>query len=528
MPAAALSRRIADYSTLLLVTIAAALLRILFYTGPMGSDDVVYTKMAIAIMHGDWSAPPYVGALRYGVNLPVAALMSIFGTTEFVANLWSLLCGIGEVAIVYVLANRMWGERAAVLSALVLALVPLHINLSGRLLADAPLAFFLTLSMALFYFAEQRSSVRLYLAAGLALGAVYWIKESVAVLVVPVFVMYAIVNRVLRKEWLWLLAAATSVFALNLVFMWVVFGDPAYAMRAASTSVDRIGDSGIALTSPLTYFRYLFIDVRHTWLLGFLGVAGFWAWYRRVRLEEGASVTYVAIWAVTLVLVLSFFVTSLFPVRFIPKQTNYMQLFLAPLAMLGGYWLAHSRARWMAWTAVSLFVSGALFLAAMEQQAVRVFVANSRAALAFQAANPGGPIYGSSQAYSLAVLASALGGAWPPLPKVLPIDDLDWHVVSPTPAGIAAFTGPMHVIVDPETGGLRRNSRFASIPACWEDKGALAPIGFGIGQDALEIVRDLAGMLPQRLGAPLLRMTSAYYMPEPAHVYEIPRICSVH
>ena len=101
----ALSRqgvRRTDWVILGLLVLLACVVRLIFYTGPMGSDDVIYTQMAVAILHGDWSVGNYVGALRYGINLPVAALMALFGTSEFNANLWALLCALGEVATVFV------------------------------------------------------------------------------------------------------------------------------------------------------------------------------------------------------------------------------------------------------------------------------------------------------------------------------------------------------------------------------------------------------------------------------------------
>ena len=50
------------FGALLLLLLVAATVRVVFYTGPMGSDDAVYTRMAVAILHGDWSVPEDIGA----------------------------------------------------------------------------------------------------------------------------------------------------------------------------------------------------------------------------------------------------------------------------------------------------------------------------------------------------------------------------------------------------------------------------------------------------------------------------------
>ena len=43
---------------------------------------------------------------------------------------------------------------------------------------------------------------------------------------------------------------------------------------------------------------------------------------------------YIVLWALGLLLILSFAVVSFSPFRFIPKQTNYMQIFAAPFSLL--------------------------------------------------------------------------------------------------------------------------------------------------------------------------------------------------
>ena len=133
VPLIAMARE--DWLALTGVVILALALRVLFYTGFFGSDEVTYVETAANIAVGDWRASSYIGATRYGMNLPVAMFIYLFGLSEASANLWSILCSVGEVAIVFIIARWLWSTRVAVVSALLLALLPLHVHFAGRMMA---------------------------------------------------------------------------------------------------------------------------------------------------------------------------------------------------------------------------------------------------------------------------------------------------------------------------------------------------------------------------------------------------------
>jgi 4-amino-4-deoxy-L-arabinose transferase-like glycosyltransferase len=520
----------ADWATLALMILLAGLARVIFFTGLVGSDDVIYTEMAVATLHGDWTTWDYVGALRYGVNLPVAGLMAVFGSSEFNANLWSLLCSLGEVATVFIVAHRIWGRAAAVLSALVLGLLPLHVASAGRLLADSPLTFFVTLCFAFFYFAERDQRRALFLAAGLALGAVYWVKESVAALIVPTFLLYALVTRTFRRDWLWAVAGAAFMLLANMGLMWLLSGDPWLIFHVANTTMGKYADRVEVRDSPMYYFRYMFLDSRHTWLMPFLAVAGACIWWRTKPKPDGDT-GYVVLWALGLLSILSFTIVSLSPLHFIPKQTNYMLIFAAPLSLLAGYWLASRlRKRWMPVLLIVL-IGGSLLLSAAEQQSARVLVANSRAVLAFQAAHPGVPVYGTGHAESMSSVMSALGGAWPSKPQILALSGLTTEAAIPASADAGGEGGrpAAYAILDPETknwGGTIRVEP-ENVPGCWRHQGVLEPQGFGAGGRILGGLRSAAAwLLPEKWAQKALHATDAYYRPRPADIYEIPKGCS--
>ena len=48
----------------LLIVAAAAVVRLLFWNGPLGSDDVVYLRRALNVANGEWTNANYNGALH--------------------------------------------------------------------------------------------------------------------------------------------------------------------------------------------------------------------------------------------------------------------------------------------------------------------------------------------------------------------------------------------------------------------------------------------------------------------------------
>src|SRR5262249_24993713 len=191
-----------DWTALAAVLAGATVVRVLFFSGYFGSDDVSSSQIAVSISNVRWAVGHYLASLRYGISVPIAIFIKIFGLNEFVVVLWPLVCSVAEVGLVFGAARVLWGLKAAILSAAVIGLTPLHVNFGGQPTGDAPLALFITGSVLLFLVAEARGVASWYFLAGLAVGATFWIKES-AIIYVGVFFIFALVRRTWRAQWGW-------------------------------------------------------------------------------------------------------------------------------------------------------------------------------------------------------------------------------------------------------------------------------------------------------------------------------------
>ena len=80
-----------------------------------------------------------------------ALMFMLFGFTEFCGRFWAAIFGICGVSLTYFFAKRLYNERAAILSSIILATSPLYFILAKMGLVDILLAFFVLLSLCFFH-----------------------------------------------------------------------------------------------------------------------------------------------------------------------------------------------------------------------------------------------------------------------------------------------------------------------------------------------------------------------------------------
>ena len=508
------------------VIVLATLLRGFFYSGFFGSDEVTYVGSAYRLLGGDWVVREYVGANRYGVNLPIAAFGAVFGRNEFSAAAYSLLCSLVEVAIVVGLGARLVGQRGAMLAGVLLASLPVHVHIAGRLMADAPFALAATASFLFFAEGEARRSRWWWFLAGCAAGWTFWIKPA-AVFYIGILLVYPLLFR--RFTWQWICVVfgfALVVLANNLYFFgltdrfWFIF--EVSSDRRASGYMHSDLASGQMHNHAAYYLEHLFGKVYHTWLLGPLFLIGcLLAWRRRATMnnDERWGVGYVAFWGLGLLIVLSLLVVKFHPLTLIPKQTNYMLIFVAPLCLLAGWLLAQLRG-WPLAGALALWLAPAMLLGAMLQATTTVFTSNSKGAIAFARANPGAVVYVSSNAFR--------AGRFEHLVRSNKSAGLAFESMSNALTASNSGTARRLAIVDTETmawGSSEPFSRLQDVPACWKRLQTLEPKIEGFGPWAM--VR-LSGLLEAvSLPVSLVQRVRALAAPRPAFVYEVPTLpCS--
>ncbi len=159
-------------------------------------------EMAVS---GDWTTPRLNGikyfekpALQYWAT---AAAYTLFGEHHWTARLWSALTGFAGLLLAWFTARRLWGERAALYSTLVLASSLLYALIGHINTLDMGVTFFLFLGLAGFLLAHRDGADarenRLWMHVVWASLALSVLSKGLIGLVLPgaVLVLYTLIQR---------------------------------------------------------------------------------------------------------------------------------------------------------------------------------------------------------------------------------------------------------------------------------------------------------------------------------------------
>ena len=175
-------------------------------------------------------------ALTFGLALGPAARSWV---PYLAGRLVSAGCGVLGVWLVYRLARRLMSDRGALVAALILATMPLHVRFSHLAKADVTMAMWVALTTLLAWRIAEEPTRRLYVLAGLCGGFAASTKYQGAI--VCVAILFAHLAARGERPWhrrllgpnLWLAAACSLVgFALTSPFTFIDFGGFVEGFRA--------------------------------------------------------------------------------------------------------------------------------------------------------------------------------------------------------------------------------------------------------------------------------------------------------
>lgn len=502
----------------------ALAVRLIAYNGAFGSDDLVYIGAAIDVAQGAWAPSNYNGALRYGFNIPAGLFVWLFGASPFVVNLWPLLCSLLEVTAVYALAVSMMNRRAGVFAAALLASAPLHIAVATRIHADPVVSMFVTISFALLWFGWRKRSFGLLFVCGLAMGGIFWTKELVAVTWLA-FLPMLWLFRGRWRETLPVFGGIILMLFLHGVLMTLLNGHPLHLVNTVLGAVkSKFIDQQLGEDAAGYYLRYLFIDLRHTGLVGFLGVVSVWVLSRRIAVPSTlrTGVVFVLAWLLGLLLVLSVFPVSIAPLRFVMKQSNYITLFMGPLALLAGLGLAAMPWR-LAYAFASISVAFGVLLGFLQQADYRVFTANSKALAEWAIANPRDLFIGSNNNSSMGSLWFKQKYSGSPHGAVMSF--IDVHDKAAEFSATRDRSAGLYAVLDRQTmNWFSGSTPVTEVLPCWQLVQRLKPTDLALGNQMAGVLNQAAlNLAAWKIPAATAAATAlgALAQPKPADIFRV-------
>jgi hypothetical protein len=157
------------------------------------SDETVYAGQAASIA-GNGTLQKFFPIYRAHPLLFQTTLSVLyqFTTSDFAARLLSASFGVGTVYLAYLTGKLLYGRRAGLISAALLAVMPYHVVVTRQVLLDGPLVFFSTLTLYLAArYAVTHRPLWLY-ATGAGMGLTFLAKETGIVLVAAVYAFLAL------------------------------------------------------------------------------------------------------------------------------------------------------------------------------------------------------------------------------------------------------------------------------------------------------------------------------------------------
>lgn len=166
---------------LIIIILGASVIR-LWDLGSVGfnNDEAIYSGQA-ATLAGYKEFAQYFSIYRAHpllLQYLISVLFSNFGINDTIARIIPALLGIFSIAVTYVIGKILYDRKVAMVSALVVAILPYHIIISRQVLLDVSLSFFFTLTLlfVVLHLNKPKNVYWLYL-VGVSAGLSFLSKE---------------------------------------------------------------------------------------------------------------------------------------------------------------------------------------------------------------------------------------------------------------------------------------------------------------------------------------------------------------
>jgi hypothetical protein len=223
------SKRI-DFLLILLIILVSIGLQAYFINPPVISDQLDYFFFAKSF----FSEPLAIShrSLRLGLIIPTAIFIKIFGYSEAAYYAMAFIGLAALAAGTYLVALKLFSRLTAVLSTLLVIVMPNILKDAGHLLPDIPAAGLAVLAIGILAtlnpgksVKENNSSGWLCFTAGLLLGWAYLVREFVLFIFPMVIILFWIRRRPFI-DLIWVMLGALFMASLEWVYCWNFYGNP--------------------------------------------------------------------------------------------------------------------------------------------------------------------------------------------------------------------------------------------------------------------------------------------------------------
>jgi 4-amino-4-deoxy-L-arabinose transferase-like glycosyltransferase len=304
-------------------------------------DETRYAVVAREMREtGQWILPHLNGAI-YAEKPPLffwLVNLSVFllGEGSELANrLPSALAGWITILLTFFLGERLFNSRVGFLSASVLATCLFFPQISRWMVLDSLFTLLFLLTLCCFYLGYEKEEGRrkYYFLAGLFMGLGVLTKGPVAYLTLPIFLIFAFLQRGLKKFWSYDLLLGI-LFSLAVVLAWLIpacwVGGEEYTKRILlEQTVGRLAGNMTHSHPKPFFFYFLRFSVEFVPWIVFLPTVFVFA-FRKGEVTNRKELLFLSVWFI-FIFVFFTFVKG--------KKDNYiLPLYPAAAILLGWFW----------------------------------------------------------------------------------------------------------------------------------------------------------------------------------------------
>ena len=211
----------------LFLVLLCLFLRLTFFVGIGINDDMGYIHHARALSGGDNIIADGGSqlAFRLGMVVPLTFACAVFGYNEPAFSTYPILCSLLTCLFIYLTAHVLWGERSAVLSAILWIIYPLQIVFDTQLSPSNQHATCIAGALFFFFAAAQGSkkgllrkwqSRILFMTSGAFLGA-GWMVNELFVIMGIIALPLIIILRPRPADMVWIFLGCARVIFRNIL-----------------------------------------------------------------------------------------------------------------------------------------------------------------------------------------------------------------------------------------------------------------------------------------------------------------------
>lgn len=170
-------------------------------------DEAIYAKVAKNMLVNKEFIVPHWDSLNKGwFEKPplymwmMSGFMSFLGFNSWAARLPSAIFGFFTVLLVYIIAGKFFNKTSAFISALALVTTVHFLYYSRASMLDVTTTFFITLSLYLYWGANENKKVYLWILSGVSTGLAVMVKGVVGLLPLLIIGIYELLLVLVFKE----------------------------------------------------------------------------------------------------------------------------------------------------------------------------------------------------------------------------------------------------------------------------------------------------------------------------------------